>query len=111
MQKILLEEVEVKKSNLMPRKKIMPKVNFTNILLAQLRQFPCTNKKFNLNFKHKKLPEKLSYKKAARKMLVKLTPSFNFFPFHFGRIRGGPSSENLPSQNPYLETKKVKRYL
>ncbi len=29
-------------------------VNFTNILLAQLRQYSCANKKFNLNCKHKK---------------------------------------------------------
>ncbi len=29
-------------------------VNFTNILLAQLRQYSCANKKFNLHCKHKK---------------------------------------------------------
>ncbi len=37
--------------------------NFANILYAQLRQFPRTNKK---------------YKKASRKMLVKLTPRRSF---------------------------------
>ncbi len=29
-------------------------VNFTNILLAQLRQYSCANKKFYLNCKHRK---------------------------------------------------------
>ncbi len=31
-----------------------PGVNFTNIFLAQLRQYSCANKKFNLHCKHKK---------------------------------------------------------
>jgi hypothetical protein len=34
--------------------KLSPGVNFTNILLAQLRQYSCANKKFNLHCKHKK---------------------------------------------------------
>ncbi len=50
--------------------------NITNILWAQLRKFPCANKKFNLYFKHKKVSRELSYKKAKRKMLVKLTPAY-----------------------------------
>ncbi len=33
---------------------LFPEVNFTNILLAQLRQYSCANKKFNLHYKHKK---------------------------------------------------------
>jgi hypothetical protein len=50
-------------------------VNFTNILLAHLRQFPCAKKKsLTYTSSTKKLCAKLSYEKAARKMLVKLTP-------------------------------------
>jgi hypothetical protein len=49
-------------------------VNFTNILFAQLRPFPCANQKFNLYSKHKMHRAKLLYEKAARKILVKLTP-------------------------------------
>jgi hypothetical protein len=44
-------------------------VNFTNILLAHLRQ---KNLKTKIT---KKLRAKLSYEKGARKMLVKLTPT------------------------------------
>jgi hypothetical protein len=43
-------------------------VNFTNILLAQLRNLTFTTST-------KKLCAKLSYEKGARKMLVKLTPA------------------------------------
>jgi hypothetical protein len=52
-----------------------PGVNFTNILLAQLRQYSCANKKLTFTASTKNLRAKLSYEKGARKMLVKLTPS------------------------------------
>jgi hypothetical protein len=39
-----------------------------------LRQNPCTKKMTNPNCKHIKAVQKLSYEKAARKILVKLTP-------------------------------------
>jgi hypothetical protein len=55
-------------------------INFTNILLAQLRQYSCANKKFNLHCKHKKASrETFIQKKGARKMLVKLTLGFSLF--------------------------------
>jgi hypothetical protein len=54
--------------------KLTSGVNFTNILLTQLHQFPCAKKSSNLKCKYKNLRAKLSYEKAARKMLVKLTP-------------------------------------
>ncbi len=41
-------------------------VNFTNILLAQLRQYSCANKKFNLHCKHKKASRKTFVRKNAR---------------------------------------------
>jgi hypothetical protein len=40
--------------------------NFTNILLAQLRQYCCANKKFNLHCKHKKASRKTFVQKKAR---------------------------------------------
>jgi hypothetical protein len=49
-------------------------VNLTNILCAQLRQYPSANKKFTYTLSSKKLRAKLSFEKAARKMLVKFTP-------------------------------------
>ncbi len=57
-------------SHLKLRSKKKSVVNFTNILLVHLRQYLCA-KKFNLYFKHKNLCAKLSYEKAACKMLVK----------------------------------------
>ncbi len=51
-------------------------VNFTNILLAHLRQYSCSNKKFNLYCKHKKVSRETLVQKAACKMLVKLTPGW-----------------------------------
>ncbi len=50
-------------------------VNFTNILLAHLHQFPCTKKSFTHTSSTKKLCAKLLYEKATRKMMVKLTPA------------------------------------
>ncbi len=41
-----------------------PWVNCTNILWAQLRQFPCANKKCNLHFKHKKALRKTFVQKS-----------------------------------------------
>ncbi len=40
-----------------------PRVNFTNILWAQLHQFPCANNKFNLYFKHKSFTRNFCMKK------------------------------------------------
>jgi hypothetical protein len=54
-------------------------VNFTNILSAHLGQFPCSKKSVNYTSSTKKLCAKLSYEKAACKMLVKLTPGKNSF--------------------------------
>jgi hypothetical protein len=36
------------------KRKRRPMVNFTNILFAHLRQFPCAKKKINSYFKHTK---------------------------------------------------------
>jgi hypothetical protein len=49
-------------------------VNFTNIIRAHLRQYSSVKKSSNLKFKDKK--NKFKYEKAARKMLVKVTPRF-----------------------------------
>jgi hypothetical protein len=57
-----------------------PWVNFTNILRAafapiSLRRYLCAKKVQTFNLITKKLRAKLSYEKAARKMLVKLFSS------------------------------------
>ncbi len=49
-------------------------VNFTNILYTHLRQYSFTERRSNLKCKYKKsFAQNFSYKKDARKMLVKLT--------------------------------------
>jgi hypothetical protein len=52
-----------------------PSVNFTNILWAAFAPKSFCQKITNPNCKHIKAAQKLSYEKAARKILVKLTPS------------------------------------
>jgi hypothetical protein len=59
--------------------KLIPVVVFTNTLFQLLRQYFCAKKVQTLNPSTKKLREKLSYKKAARIMLVKLIPVRRLF--------------------------------
>jgi hypothetical protein len=54
--------------------KTYPGVNFTNILCAAFAPKSFRQKITNPNVSTKKLCKKLLYKKAARKILVKLTP-------------------------------------
>ncbi len=49
-------------------------VNFINILRAHFRQYSLAKKVQTLNISTNNLGTKLLYKKAARKMLMKLTP-------------------------------------
>ena len=49
-------------------------VNFTNILQAAFAPISFCQENINLSRKYKKLLKRLLYKKAAFKMLVKLTP-------------------------------------
>jgi hypothetical protein len=49
-------------------------VNFNNILWTAFAPKSCCQKITNPNCKHIKAAQKLSYEKAAHKILVKLTP-------------------------------------
>jgi hypothetical protein len=50
-------------------------VNFTNILLAQLRQYSCANKKSNLHCKHKKAPRETFVRKRRAQNVGDRRPS------------------------------------
>jgi hypothetical protein len=54
--------------------KLTPKVNFTNILQAAFVLIFFCQKLQNQTVSREKLHKTLSYKKAARKLLVNLTP-------------------------------------
>ena len=57
--------------------KLTPGVNFTNIFRAAFPPISLCQKNTNLSHKYKKAAQKTFVQKAARKMVVKLTPGRN----------------------------------